>query len=289
MRRIATLLVALIGCGLWAQPASAAWSVVGSASAGSTDGTNATTAGFDTTGANFIAICLSGVTGSTAPTDNKSNTYTARTRYSSGGVGIVLYYVQAPTVGSGHTFTISSGGSVPSIFAIALSGSDVTPFDVENGGNGAGVTSHQPGSVTPSVDNELLISCLNYADTTTISINSSFTLPVQEPLVGGQHYGGALAYKIQTSAGAENPTWSWTNVSSVSAGIYTFKASSGGSSPASTPNYLTLLGVGAAILLGIWSMSGWALWQMQQRFERDQRLIALQLEPEYVMVHRAIR
>jgi hypothetical protein len=135
--------------------------------------------------------------------DSKSNTWIPLVEYG-GGPRIRLFYCLGPTVGSGHTFTGTASGGFPSVSVLALSGVlAASAFDAENG-----AAAVQPGSVTPSEDNEILITSLSFYPSNTVSINSGFTISNQVDFSNGVNMGLAMAYKIQTSAGAENPTWS---------------------------------------------------------------------------------
>src|SRR4051812_10619033 len=73
-----------------------------SASSGCTSGA------IDTSGANFLVASVSFLVGGTPVlSDSKGNTWTARTTVNGGTSAIKEFYVTNPTVGSGHTFTIS--------------------------------------------------------------------------------------------------------------------------------------------------------------------------------------
>ncbi len=70
---------------------------------------SATTSGIDTSVVDFLFVAVAFDPG-TDPTlsDNKGNTWTALTTVSTGGApSLVVFYVQAPSVGTGHTFTAS--------------------------------------------------------------------------------------------------------------------------------------------------------------------------------------
>lgn len=211
----------------------ATYSLIGHIQAPSTDSSTITTGTLDTTGADLIVICMpfGADPGTTLPTDNKGNTYTALTKHL-GGLSDRwhrIYYCQGGTVGSGHTFSWSLASSFPMIQASAWSGSGSTPFDVENGTGNTFNTSNQTGSVTPSTNNQLIIAglCFDPADTPTI--DSGFTiLDTQNDQQFG-HQSGQHAYLIETTATAQNPTFSWTNASRNVSSIATFKA--GGGSP----------------------------------------------------------
>lgn len=172
------------------------------------DGDTVTTAGVDTSGANLIVVYVAYAQGTTpAISDNQGNTlnYVALTeRVAAASFNGRLYYVMNPTVGAGHTFTATASSSFPSIFALAFSG--VTAFDQESGAGGSG-GSVQPGSLTPPSDGALFVCGLSDSDGDTDTINSSFLKQDGFAIAGGAAFGGAMAYLIQGTAGAVNPTW----------------------------------------------------------------------------------
>jgi hypothetical protein len=205
--------------------------LVANVAAASAGGPSVTTGSINTTGANFIVVYISDyLPSSTTLSDNKSNTWTALTaKAGTSQSRSQLYYCYAPTVGAGHTFTAgNSGGSYPSISVQAWSGIASSPFDVENGGVTGSASSLQPGSVTPGSANEIVITGVGGITQGTISIDSGFTISDQFAY-NGAAFGGSMAYLIQTTATAENPTWSWNGgANEASAVIATFKASGGG-------------------------------------------------------------
>lgn len=197
-----------------------------------------TTSGIDTTGADLIVVSVSWYIvdtpiGSLTFSDSKSNTWTRLTDSTGGGVAAnVLYYCQSPTVGSGHTFT--TNGAYVSVCVAAFSGSTSSPFDVQNGSGAAGgAGTIQPGSITPTVDNELVMcGFCGGAGTSPVSIDGGFTKIVEEPV--SSSFGGAIAYLIQTTAAAANPTWTLSaSGSSKATRIASFKAAAGGTTLAS--------------------------------------------------------
>lgn len=205
-------------------------------------GRNGGTSGaLNTTGADFIVIvqAFDNNDGGDALSDSKGNTWNVLTkRGKSGDGGVRIFYAINPTVGSGHTFTITGSDNFSQIAIAAFSGSKLTlPFDVENGLDGfASVTTVQPGNVTPSEDNELVITGLEFFSSTA-SIDSGFTITDQGSGGAGAYYGGALAYKIQTTAASVNPTWTITS-QTASAVIATFKSAA--AAPATTQNSSTV-------------------------------------------------
>jgi hypothetical protein len=134
-----------------------------------------------------------------------------------------LYYCQYPSTSSAHTFTNTA--SIEGIIVMVFSGTELFDpvFDTQNTNN-ATTTTIQPGSVTPSVDHELLITGTSRfsVGTDTIPVDSGFTA-TNLPGVGGTSLQAAMAYKIQNALGAENPTWTWASSDATSAVIATFK------------------------------------------------------------------
>lgn len=205
-----------------------AYALVANTGTGSTDAANVTPTGVNTTGANFVAFGAISYSVSAAPSlvDSKGNVLTALTAYAGSQCRVQLYYCLNPTVGSGHTGTLSRSASYPALFMQAWSGAkSSSPFDAENGASGTSATSLQPGSVTPSEDNELLISVVNNFTSSAHAINSSFTIS-NSFVFGGGGLSGAMAYRVQTTAGAVNPTWSWSTANTNAAAIACFKIDS---------------------------------------------------------------
>lgn len=188
-----------------------------------------TTSSIDTTGANFavIAVCwYDAVTASPTISDSNSNTWTALTRTETNDTGVRFYYTQGGTFGTGHTFTASGTSTYAAIFVQAWSTVASTPFDVENGGTAFVTTTIQPGSVTPSQANTIVITATADNDSGLVpsSINSSFTISDTVAVNTGTNVGGGMAYKVLTAASAQNPTWTYSgSFNDASARIATFK------------------------------------------------------------------
>ena len=179
-----------------------------------------TTPAVDTSGANLIVISISGDNGT--PSDSKGNTWTALTD-AAGNPTARLFYSANPTVGVGHTFT--SPSAFCPIFVAAFSSGGVSPFDQENTAQTASnVVTLSPGSITPTLDNELVVSALGTQDPAdTHAINSSMSIVQSTNGASGVSFGGGLAYIVQTTATAINPAWSWNDACPASAVIASFK------------------------------------------------------------------
>jgi hypothetical protein len=238
-------------------PMSCAFSLVAHTIAGdSNEALDITTSGINTTGADLLVVSIHFYQGSGAdptPSDSKGNTWSARTKYDSSNRHVRIYYSQGGSVGSGHTFTLAQ--TAPSQYLViavtAWSGSAASPYDVESGANTGSGASLATGSVTPTQANELVISAITSSSATAHTINASMTVSDDLPQNSGPttHVGGAMAYIVQTSASAINPTWSFASGSEAAAAIATFKAAAGGASgggPLITPGEL----MGGALVAG---------------------------------------
>ncbi len=189
----------------------------------------ATTA-INTTGATFIAIQIAeydGVTFGTL-TDNKSNTWTQlRVDKVSATVANYTYYCSSCTVGTGHTFTYSKTGSFAAVNVIAV-GNTVTssPVDQQNGTFNAAATSLQPGSITPGQNGEIIIASIATTNTGgAVAINSGFVITDATTFSAGSNQGAMMAYLIQGSAAAINPTFSWSSSAPIAVTQFSIKPS----------------------------------------------------------------
>lgn len=178
----------------------------------STTGDGVTSVAIDSTGGKFIAVnvSLGGNTGTLS--DNKGNTLVPRTQ----GVDAFsdrwsqIWDCINPTVGTGHTFTWSGTGNHPAL-TYAVFDDVVTALDVENNANGGFSSSTNTGIVNPSQASELLIAGLAYDDSVAATIDSSFIVTDANPQTLFGWTGNCMAYKKQTAATSENPTWLWVS------------------------------------------------------------------------------
>lgn len=191
-----------------------------------------TTSAVDTSGSSLLVIGVSwdqSTTADVSVSDSKGNTWTPLTkREIASFFACRIYYVNSssPIVGAGHTFSATGSITIPELSFIAASGTDSTPFDVENGSaTGGGTTALATGSITPSADGYLVFTHLFAGLGTSIGINESYTSIWNNSWVDGS-WGSAGAYKILTPAAATNPVWSWTTDSNAVAAIAAFKVSS---------------------------------------------------------------
>lgn len=249
-------LIALLVMPPWTTTVQAAYSFVNQAYCFSGDDeTCASSAGsgaIDTTGVDLIVACLAinDSPAESSPTfvDNKSNTFTRITdAVSTGGsddTRSALYYVQAPSVGSGHTFTYDANAlNFPSMIIWTFSGSVSSPLD-QQAQDGAATDTINVGPVTPSENNELLVTCLTHKDVDVgaPSIDDGFTGTASIQHIHDAFLGIGMARKIHTTAGTEEPTWTVTaDEERLASIIATFKTA-GGAAATCVPLF-TLLGI----------------------------------------------
>lgn len=188
--------------------AASSW-VLKDAQSASTSFPAVTTPALNCTGADLIVISAASYTAYTPAagdiTDSQSNSYSLILTYAASGTE-AFFYKQAPSVGGAMTFTFTPtvGSSFPAATAACFSGSVATPLDQSNSSTSV-ATSVQTGSITPTTSGQLLIAVSNNNDTTPWTINSGFTIASQ---INGGLLNTMLAYFVQTSAAAINPTLS---------------------------------------------------------------------------------
>lgn len=228
------------------------------AHASSVGSNGTTTSAINTTGASLLVAFVGFVFNNAAViSDSYGNTWTPLTFH----LGVnncttQIFYVQNPTVGTGHTFSETGTSTYPALSVAAFSGTATSSvFDVQNGTNPVGATTFQPGSVTPSQNNSLIVTGFDNdqgssaQDTT---INSGFTITDQNGYGFGVNEGGGLAYLVQTTAAPVNPTWTMSTAAlGAGSAIAVFKPAAGspgaltGSASATSTATGTLAGRGA--------------------------------------------
>ncbi len=217
-------------------PAFAVFTIGNGDKAGSANTNTVAIAGFDTTGATIIFACSSTdgafqIKTPGAVTDNKGN-YWQLAAIGTHDETSALWFTVPTTVGSNHIISFNPGvnGSKPSLSAQAFVGTSTNTFDRWRGyGTSASGGADYGNQLTPSEDNALIIACVS-ADADPSSINSSFTVAQHINVSGGAYYGNGMAYQIQTTATARNPSWSWSGGNFAALSMASFKLSSAVSS-----------------------------------------------------------
>jgi hypothetical protein len=195
-----------------------------------------TTSAINTTGSNLLVVagnCLYNT--NLVVTDSFNNTWQALILYGNTGTGTYftqISYCYSPTVGAGHTFTLTpaaGAGYYSDMEVLAFSnmtaGSTVYQASSTAGNHNTSSATLQPGSVTPANTGDLIITALSTNEYyTNISINDGFII-TDRPEATSQWVAGAAAYLVTTSTNAVNPTWSTgQSGGSQSAAIAVFKS-----------------------------------------------------------------
>lgn len=206
---------------------------------------SATTGAADGTGANLSIVCQTTNNGvaEPTPTDSEGNTYTGETRTSTGGFFYTrIWHSYNPTVSASMTASWSQATGAGGISLMLFSGAASGGLDQQGQGTTTSATSIASGSITPTENDELIVTMCSFEPAGTLSVDSSITLATQANYAGGVNYGTGCGYKIQTTAAAINATWSKTGTAGgMASHVASFKAAGGA---VATYNYLTLLGVG---------------------------------------------
>src|ERR1035441_9562870 len=192
----------------------------------------------DSTGGDLLIWCHtrrgSATYVETPGTDSKGNLasgYTKLGPYNNGGdnATVVMYVLRGGTFGTGHTIPYGGGAGGGMDSVSVWSGSAASPIDQSAGFASTAASTIQPGSITPTLPNELAIALLcdqAYPNDRTHSVDASMTA-LDNIASPNFSYRAMVAYKIQTAAAAINPTFTATGSAQfMAAMIVSFKSTS---------------------------------------------------------------
>jgi hypothetical protein len=180
-----------------------------------------TTTGINLTGLGTITHISIGVfaysLGTIPPTvsDSGSNTLTGRTAISSSEPWVRVYDVQNPTVSSSYTVTATGAGSFIAVCIVAQVGGtgayDTTAGQLSGTQNSSAGTSVSAGPLTPTNNNEMLVTFLCYSAANSPTPGAGWTqVGSKADYSGGNNEGGIAYYQIQTTATAATASWTWS-------------------------------------------------------------------------------
>lgn len=215
--------VALFLC--WLLSAGAAQAAITLHSNGNSTFTNQPNVAISTVGDSLLVACVIGDGGQGTGQNVSDNRNTGWTRVATpqilGTTHIELWYDLITSANASTTITYSGNFSYIAVASFAGTATSSVTDGSAIGDTAAFSTSIQPGPITPSQANGLLVSCFgaDFVGGTPV-VNGSFTITNSINTSNDQ---GALAYLIQTSAAAANPTWSGYSTTSSMANMQAFK------------------------------------------------------------------
>jgi hypothetical protein len=200
----------------------------------SVDGGNTAAVTFDSTGCDAIMIHLVRGASGFSWNDSKGNTPIQLTEQNQGGVRSCWFYIQAPTVGSGHTLEVTSTAGFPSFEVVGFSGMETVAalVSAEDGNTaGSGTTIQPAGAVTPIAAGDIALTGLWWAaaagnDAPTIDESFERWSFVRQNPSPGNCYGSAIAVRTGTTS-ALQPTWT-KDSASAAVTIAVFRAAAAG-------------------------------------------------------------
>lgn len=172
----------------------------------------ATTTAMDTTNADLLVAWVQyydGVGDFPGITDSVGETWIPLTLRDGNSIAGRMFYCLNPTGNAAHTFSNNPAGTYPAASLEVLAFSGPAVFEAEAGGVEDTVATPQPGSLTPSVNDALIIQALggqtSFADPP--GLTGGYTITDTVVGVGGVNQPSSIAYLIQAVAAATNPTW----------------------------------------------------------------------------------
>lgn len=185
----------------------------------------------DITGGDLIVAAVPTLNGVTLASGDLSDVFGNTSWVLAGGVTYAepgeprlhVFYHLAPVVGSGYMIAVTKSSSYCAIAFAAFSGSLASPYDGQDGGSASGTTVAPATGVTPSQDGDLLISALTDNDGGTITDPSGYTRTDRVAKVSGTSYAITLAYKVQTTAALEAPSWTAAGPVGLATQVVAFK------------------------------------------------------------------
>lgn len=260
MRKILLRAAVLVALVLWAQPASASWTLIAHAKSGNADGAsgpfkapNATTV--NCTGADLYTLAIGwygGTPPSTVVADVSGNPYTMLTPQAAAGDAnnkVVWFYKVAPAVSAVEQWTVTL--DVPStapqnagVTAACWSGVAGSPTVTHTE---SGTTSSTPSAGSLGAAGNLVLTAVSDYTATVSSIDSSFAITDQSNYTGSNNMGIAMAWQNLSGgvAGSVNPTWTMSALpTAVAVQAISVTGTGGGGATSQPPCTLRLLGVG---------------------------------------------
>lgn len=167
-----------------------------------------TTTGINTTGARLLVVHV----GSFSPavvSDSRGNTWTSLTVRDGGDPRSQIFYCLNPSVGVGHTITVTGAESYAAISILVFD--DAVTFAAESGATAIGVAV-SAGSLTPQVGSLMICGQCLGADSASEAVSSPYVSTASRPYQGGAAMASYLSWHMAGIASALNPSWTGASV-----------------------------------------------------------------------------
>lgn len=180
----------------------------------------------DTSGASLMFAYVAYNTSAGTLSSSHGDTWVAAdTAWGGGASGSSQMYICTPVFnqGSGDVVTTTAPGG--SVCVVVFSGTIVPTIDQKHGQQLFGGTTGQPGSITTTQSPELLVSGLNWYNSTPsglVTVDSGFT--ISDQVAPGAVFGAVLAYKWVPGIVTANPTFTTPQSGPSSCGIVSIQA-----------------------------------------------------------------
>lgn len=182
-----------------------------------------TSSAIDTRGATLIVVVTAGVlVGSGNVSDSKGNSPYTEAVSATGPSTLrnTISYFSNPLTDAAQTFTVTGTGVAFEVLAFSGILTTASPLDQTNS---SGISGTQAGPITPTQDNEVVISSPSSAGASHWSVNGGYAISDQSfPNLSGNQ--SATGYLVQTSAVMTNPTWTDSGTGSEAVTVASFKA-----------------------------------------------------------------
>ncbi len=184
----------------------------------------------------------------TTLTDASSNAYGAPAATSSlaGASQVKAWVLTNPILSTAQQWVVDNGlSAAPAFGVLFLTGTaSASAVDQSTGATSTTSLTVQPGSITPGVANEILVTVVgsNQSLAASTEVDAPFVLDGKLP-VSGSNWALGLGYEIQAPGPtARNPTWTLGGVGNNAAVVLSVKAATAAGT--AQGNTLLLLGVG---------------------------------------------
>jgi len=182
------------------------WTLLSSTSMQDTFSGGVTSSAINTIGADLIVFTYSG-SGAVALTDSQGNTWLTAVS-TTPNQSASISYTRNPNTSATHTFTATNNNCACAILAYSGSLTSVDPKDQTNSADLITPTTEQPGSITPTQNNELIVylNSLDAPTANTAGVDSGFTVQFFIEVIVNNAYGSVTSTLVQGTAAAVNPT-----------------------------------------------------------------------------------